>query len=61
MVGWGGMVSYREKTAVPSMNKVEGRAEEPCAGRNVVNFEVGVHWGSPRGDRSCIGTLSMGR
>lgn len=53
-------MSYRKKSAVPSMNKVEGRVEKSCAGGNVLNFEGDVPRRSPGGDRSYIGDFEQG-
>lgn len=51
------MLSYREKTAVPSMNKVEGRVTEPCASCDIVNFKVDVLRRNPCRDRNWMGNL----
>lgn len=57
-----GVVSYREETTVPGVNKVERGVGEPRASRNVVNLKVDVHRGSPCGDRSYdIGTVEYRR
>lgn len=56
-----GMVPYREKTAVSSMNKVEGRVVKPCPGRNVVDLEVDLYRRGPCGDRNYIWIFEHGR
>jgi len=50
-----GRVTYREKAAVSSMDEVEGSVGKPSVGGNIVNLEVHVLWGGPRGNRGCIG------
>ena len=49
-----GRVTYREKTAVSGVNKVEGTVGKPGAGGNVVKLEVDVLGRRPRGNRGWI-------
>jgi len=49
-----GRVTYREETAVSSVNESEGFVGKPGPGGNVVNLEVDVLWRGPRGNRSYI-------
>ena len=49
-----GRVTYREKTAVSSMDEVEGSVGKTGAGGNVMNLEVDVLGRGPRGNRGCI-------